>query len=177
MTCQTDAHPSFIHDGVREEFRFIEALATRIAEDNALVADALGPDTPDHLDDDIPNTRGRVVPLADRKPLQYVWDDVLELIQDGPPRRDADRSPRPLDLPPRCYVLNRKLTTRSVLDALRAQVIEARELAGLMSDADSTARLENDRDRLIHILEELEALLRVARLATYEDERSRLTPG
>ncbi|MDH0863803.1 hypothetical protein [Mitsuaria sp. GD03876] len=45
-----------------------------------------------------------------------------------------------------------------------------------MNATDAAIRKENDRTRLLRLLDELEALLRIARLVLREDPHARLMP-
>ncbi|WP_343637451.1 hypothetical protein [Roseateles sp.] len=73
-------------------------------------------------------------------------------------------------------MLTRKVSTRDAFNALCNRVDEARELAKLMLPTDSDARQANDRERVIHMLDEMAALLRIVSVLLFEDQRYRLTP-
>jgi hypothetical protein len=72
-------------------------------------------------------------------------------------------------------VLSRQLTTRDAFQALCDRVDQARELAQLMLPTDSDARQVNDRERVIRLLDEIDALLRIVSVMLFEDQRYRLT--
>ena len=55
-----------------------------------------------------------------------------------------------------------------------AQLTE--QLLKLMLPTDSDARQANDRERVIHMLDEMAALLRIVSVLLFEDQRYRLTP-
>lgn len=72
-------------------------------------------------------------------------------------------------------MLSRQLTTRDAFQALCDRVDQARELAQLMLPTDSDARQVNDRERVIRLLDEIDALLRIVSVMLFEDQRYRLT--
>lgn len=171
MTCLTDAELPTTTDTDDHPLRYIAALARRIRDDAALIADP-----PVGDGEDVPPRRAG---FLDRKPLEYAWDDVLELLQSAPPLLSLTRELRTPSRPPgdesRCFVLNRKITTRAAFDGLCDRIHLLQHHVEVMRPDDSDARQAHDHEVIVQVLEELDVLLRVVALACFEEQLYRWT--
>lgn len=163
-----DAHVDVDVDAAINDhpLRYIAALARRIRDDAALIADPAVGDG-----EDLPPRRAA---FLDRKPLEYAWDDVLELLQSAPPLLSATSGhgapPCPSNRESRCFVLNRKITTRAAFDGICDRVQLLKHHVEVMRSDDSAERLAHDHAVMGQVLEELDVLLRVVALAAFEEQ-------
>ena len=102
-------------------------------------------------------------------PLRYIAALARRIRDDATLIADP-ASPCPSNRESRCFVLNRRITTRAAFDGICDRVQLLQHHMEVMRVDDSAERLAHDHAVMGQVLEELDVLLRVVALAAFEEQ-------